>query len=646
MTKPLITSSAEPTTSKPRVLLVTRNLPPLRGGMERLNLHLAQALSDWGELTVIGPEGCGTYLPKKVSVIEVPIRPLWRFLLASFREARYQAKIHKFDISIAGSGLTTPAALQAAHCSGGKSAAYVHGLDLLAGHPIYRTFWRPALRRLDLAVANSGNTADIARRLGVARRHIEIVHPGVMLPDQAIEKDNDFRGRHGLGDRPLLLSVGRLTARKGLVEFVRHSLPLIVESYPETVLVVIGDEAPDALTGTLSGGKAAVVSVADELGLSDNLQFLGPCDDIELSRAYFAADVHVFPVREVPGDVEGFGMVAVEAAAHGLPTVAFAVGGIPDAVAQGISGWLVSPGNLTAFTARTTELLCVAREKPLRLKAKEFAAAFEWGNFSDQTRMVLTRALLVQSPVPPARHGHAVLNLQSRESKAKKIEHLLKLTPQQRPLRLLEVGTGSGGIAHYFGSHPTLKCNVDSVDIGDTRQIREGYRFHQVEDVTIPFPDANFDVVLSNHVVEHVGDRNAQLLHLKELRRVLKVGGIGYLAVPNRWQWIEPHYQLAGLSWLPESLRSPYLRWRQRGNYYDCRPLTRHGTERLLAQAGFEAQQQHGQALRLTYELERPNALIYKAFFKHLPNSAFAIFKHIIPTLIYVLRPIPDRSAD
>lgn len=247
----------------------------------------------------------------------------------------------------------------------------------------------------------------------------------------------------------------------------------------------------------------------------------------------------------------------------------------------------------------------------------------------------------VESPESSIRQGHATLDLNSRKAKARKIDKLLELKPQKKPIRLLEVGTGSGGIASYFGTHPSLNCEVDSVDVSDTRQIRDGFGFHLVEGVNLPFPDAYFDVVLSNHVIEHVGDRDSQRQHLTELHRVLKPNGRGYLAVPNRWQWIEPHYQLAGLSWLPERWRSPYLRWRRRGEYYDCKPLTVTQAESLLSEAGFRSEQLHGHALRLTYELERPHAIAYRAFFRRIPDKAFFYLRQLFPTLIYILEPIP-----
>src|SRR3546814_12287140 len=86
--------------------------------------------------------------------------------------------------------------------------------------------------------------------------------------------------------------------------------------------------------------------------------FLGTItDDALLSVVYKAASAHIFPVREIPGDPEGFGMVAVEAAAHGVPTIAFATGGIVDAVAEGESGRLIRTGDYGAFAGIVVESL-------------------------------------------------------------------------------------------------------------------------------------------------------------------------------------------------------------------------------------------------------------------------------------------------
>ncbi len=363
---------------RPRVLLVTRNFPPLWGGMERLNWHIADELTHAYEVTVIGPAGAAAQAPANVTVIEVPLRPLWRFLLLATWRALRAARRSRPAVVLAGSGLTAPMAWLAARLGGARCIAYVHGLDVIATHPIYRLGWRPFLRRMDRIIANSRHTAGLARSAGVAPAHIGIVHPGVALPVLDPQARARFRTRHGLGEAPLLLSVGRLTARKGLAEFVADVLPRVVAAYPEVRLVVIGDEPADALHGGSTGAAARVQAAAVAAGVQDRLRFLGSATDAELSEAYQAADVLVFPVLDLPGDVEGFGMVAVEAAAHGLPTVAYATGGVVDAVAEDESGTLISPGDAEGFAAAVLRLL--AQPLPAE-RVRAFAERFAWPRF-------------------------------------------------------------------------------------------------------------------------------------------------------------------------------------------------------------------------------------------------------------------------
>ena len=232
------------------------------------------------------------------------------------------------------------------------------------------------------------------------------------------------------------------------------------------------------------------------------------------------------------------------------------------------------------------------------------------------------------------RQPHAVLDLPSRDWKAMKIERLLDLAHRPRPMRMLEVGTGSGGIAHYFGTHPTLGCEVTAVDVCDNRLARDGYEYHQVQGVELPFDDASFDIVLTNHVIEHVGDAGAQHRHLTEIRRVLKPDGIGYLAVPNRWMLTEPHFQLKFLSWWPHSWRTPYLRLMRKGTFYDCEPLQMRQLEHMLDAAGFRYRNLCIEAWRATFEIERPRSFGARLL-RVTPDAVLAPLRRIIPTLIY-----------
>lgn len=234
------------------------------------------------------------------------------------------------------------------------------------------------------------------------------------------------------------------------------------------------------------------------------------------------------------------------------------------------------------------------------------------------------------------RKPHAATDLASRQSKALKIERVLGLVPGGEPLALLEIGTGSGGIAHYFGTHPRLSCNVTAVDVNDSRRVHSGYDYLPVEGVVLPFGNASFDVVISNHVIEHVGDAEAQLTHLREIQRVLKTDGRAYLAVPNRWMLTEPHYSLKFLSWLPTSWRSPYLRWSGKGDHYDCEPLSRGQLERMLVATDLSYRNVCLDALRETLEIERPAARSTRLL-RQVPDGLLWPFRGLIPTLIYRL---------
>jgi phosphatidylinositol alpha-1,6-mannosyltransferase len=116
---------------------------------------------------------------------------------------------------------------------------------------------------------------------------------------------------------------------------------------------------------------------------------LGRCDGPTLSAAYQAADVHIFPVLDLPGDVEGFGMVALESAAHGLATVAFAVGGVPDAVLDGQTGTLVEPGDYVVLGEAVIRQLAQAREGATIATCREFAAGKVWPVFGERLRNLL-----------------------------------------------------------------------------------------------------------------------------------------------------------------------------------------------------------------------------------------------------------------
>ncbi len=358
--------------------------------MERLNLHLAEALAQERPVHVVAPEGAAAHAPAGTRVHEVPLRPLWRFLLAAAWKSVALARRHPTALVLAGSGLTAPLAWTAAKFTDARCAAYLHGLDIQPPSRLYRFLWRPFLRRLDRVVVNSRPTAGLAEKTGITESRIAVVHPGVALPPPVEEEERRrirqrFHRRFGLDDGPLLLSVGRLTTRKGLLEFVKEVLPLVARQQPNVQLAVIGDTPSDALAADAQTPER-IREAAARHGLADRVHFLGRCSDAQLQAAYRAADLHVFPIRRIVGDPEGFGMVAIEAAAHGLATVAYASGGVVDAVSDGVSGRLIPPGESAAFAQAVLELL----RNPLpREPIEKFAGGFAWEAFGARIRNAL-----------------------------------------------------------------------------------------------------------------------------------------------------------------------------------------------------------------------------------------------------------------
>jgi phosphatidylinositol alpha-1,6-mannosyltransferase len=368
--------------------VISRNLPPLRGGMERLNWHLVRELAQAADVAVCGPKGCAAELSFCVATEEAPVRPLSRFLIRNFFQATGLARRIRPNVIVAGSGLTVPTALAAARLCGARVVAYLHGLDIIADHPLYRAVWRRSLRRVDAAIVNSRHTAGLAGAAGIPAKKVHLVHPGVELPVVDPAAAPGFRERFGFEDRPLLLSVGRLTARKGLAEFIEYAMPALVRAEPRLILAIIGGNAGDALVGGKEDQAQRIIAAAERAGVQSSVRLLGVQSDDVVRGAFMASCALIFPVIDLPGDIEGFGMVAVEAAAHGVPTVAFMVGGVVDAVSESVTGVLVRPGDYDGVVHAVLGFISGVRDAEEVRRRREFAEGFTWAVFGEQLRAI------------------------------------------------------------------------------------------------------------------------------------------------------------------------------------------------------------------------------------------------------------------
>ncbi|WP_374252044.1 glycosyltransferase family 4 protein [Acinetobacter brisouii] len=362
------------------VLIVTRNLPPLVGGMERLNWHIADELSKQNKVTIISHSAAKKLAPENVKFYEAPLSPLPFFLILSFIRAFWICITQPIDTLFAGSGLTAPIVVMLAKVFRKKSIVYIHGLDIGTNNKIYNLCWIPFIRNADQVIANSSPTYELCLKKKVKKGKLSIIHPGVTYPPKPKNENiiQGLREKYHLNDKKVLISVGRLTERKGMNEFIDQCFSRVVNTLPNTVLIIIGDTPSQSLNKNLQS-KELILSTAEKHNLTDKIIFTGNIqDDDVLASFYYLADLHVFPVKHIPHDPEGFGMVAIEAAAHGTPTVAFATGGIVDAVKHGVSGYLVRENDYTILSKQIIELL----ENPLQqIDIQNFVKQFAWESF-------------------------------------------------------------------------------------------------------------------------------------------------------------------------------------------------------------------------------------------------------------------------
>lgn len=368
-----------------KILMVSRNFPPLVGGMERLNFHIYKSLDKNFDVDVAGPNGSSKFFKCK-NLVEFPFFPLWKYVFFSLVKTTFFSVNKKYDIVFCGSGSAILAGYFSAKITSAKLICYLHGLDVIADSKIYKMFFLPLIKKSDLLFVNSEYTKQLAITAGIDDCKLKVLHPGVDLPsvEAGVAERKMFREQYGLAEKQVLLIVGRLTKRKGVVEFIENVMPGLVSQFPHIVCVVIGGEPSGALS-IKHDVVGKLQEIMMQLDLSNNVMLLGQIEDSLLTSAYFAADLMVFPVLDLPGDVEGFGMVAVESAAHSLPTVAFSVGGVSDAVCSGESGWLIPAGDYDLMGQKIGSFLAEeCGRDDLRVRSRLFSEKFSWNKFEQK----------------------------------------------------------------------------------------------------------------------------------------------------------------------------------------------------------------------------------------------------------------------
>ncbi len=315
-------------------------------------------------------------------------RPGFRGLVPFFAYALFKGFLllkenRDIKIVLGGSALVIPVIVILAKLFRAKSVVYVHGLDLVHPNLLYQILCVKWIRQCDSVICNSRFTASLAEGKGARNASIQVIPPGVDtgFAEVSRQKKSDV----ALEGKKVILYVGRLVRRKGVAEFLAKSIPSIFAAIPEACFVIVGENPVESMVhrDDIFGEIRKLVL---EMRLEDRVRLLGWLDDEELLRFYGAADLLVLPALPIEADVEGFGIVILEAAAAGKPCVATRIGGISDAVEDGKTGVLVEPWNYDEISRAITSLL---RDDTLRLTMganaqRRTKEQFEWEKIAEK----------------------------------------------------------------------------------------------------------------------------------------------------------------------------------------------------------------------------------------------------------------------
>lgn len=386
-------------TYSPRTLLLSEIFPPMTGGSGRWfwEIYRRMPRSQFTIAASHGPQAAELDRTHNLDVVRLPLTLTdWGMTSPSCLAAYWRAfwsvahVVKDRGIERIHAGRCVPCgwiALGLKQLYGIPYDCYVHGEDanvassgvadgVLSSRQL-RLMTKLVLKNVDRVIANSHNSARIVRdQWGVPAERVQLLHPGCdtnyFVP---VPKSREIRDQLGWGGRPVIVTAGRLQKRKGQ-DMVIRALSTIRQAIPDVLFAIIGDgEEREPL-------KALTIAE----GQQDHVLFMGKVSDEVLKQSYQQADLFVLANRQVGTDIEGFGMVLLEAQACGTPVVAGASGGTAETMHQGETGYVVPCDEPDELAALLIQLL----SNPARLEAMGKAARswveeqFDWEVLAQQ----------------------------------------------------------------------------------------------------------------------------------------------------------------------------------------------------------------------------------------------------------------------
>ena len=233
-----------------------------------------------------------------------------------------------------------------------RLAAIAHGLDVTDPNPAYQLAVRRLCGMLDAAMPVSRATGKELVARGLPRSRVHVVPNAVDLYRfEGVAERRSEAGPMKIAGAPplaedafLIVTVGRQVRRKGFAWFIENVVPKL----PSRVVFWLAGDGPE---------RENIEEAIDRAGLRERVRCLGRVSEAELIELYRRAQLFIMPNIVVPGDMEGFGIVMLEAGACGLPTLAADLEGIRDVIEEDVNGWLAPTEDADAFASHIEWLL-------------------------------------------------------------------------------------------------------------------------------------------------------------------------------------------------------------------------------------------------------------------------------------------------
>ena len=347
------------------ILFITRNYPPIVGGLEKYSFNLINAFA--------------SRMPTHKIALSKPKRHLVWFLPYCLLKVLYCVQRYSVSHIHLCDGLLTPLGVVAKRLTNVKVSVTVHGLDITYGNVFYQRVIPRCLEKMDRVVCVSRSTREeVIKRTSTLSESCAVIANGIIpdemyldLPKKELQRKLEALTHLKISNRKVLFTLGHLVKRKGMAWFVSQVMP----NLPEEYVCLVAGEGPE---------RDRIEKIIRHRRLEERVFLLGEISGEIRNLLFNLADVFVMPNITVPNDVEGFGIVALEAGSCGLPVVAADIQGIRDAVIDGKTGYLIREGRVQGFLERIQDM--PLQKKDVRSAVNE---SFAWSKIYGAYRTFL-----------------------------------------------------------------------------------------------------------------------------------------------------------------------------------------------------------------------------------------------------------------